>query len=219
MSRAHSALCGTAIRIAECMGLHRDGVDYGLNPIEVHVRRLIWHQICFLDIRTAEAQGPRPSIRKDDFDTKFPLNVNDADLEQYPPPSKSAKYWTDMTLPLIRMECNEMHRVVWVDRPRLQQKKISLTALLGKIENFRRIMHEKYVPMIDDDVPIQHYGRLLLEVLTLRMHIMVLHRYHTTQGDNIPGQSTCLLILSPFFLAERLKQNLLILQIQSDLPK
>ncbi|OAF57587.1 hypothetical protein VC83_04854 [Pseudogymnoascus destructans] len=35
-----------AIRMAECMGLHRDGETYGLNPIETQVRRLIWYQLC-----------------------------------------------------------------------------------------------------------------------------------------------------------------------------
>ena len=64
VSRAHSVLVGAAIRMAECMGLHRDGETYGMNPLETQVRRLIWYQLCFLDIRTCEAQGPRPTIRR-----------------------------------------------------------------------------------------------------------------------------------------------------------
>jgi hypothetical protein len=43
MSRAHSVLVGTAIRLAECMGLHRDPADvYGLPAVECQVRRTIW---------------------------------------------------------------------------------------------------------------------------------------------------------------------------------
>ncbi|TKA78392.1 hypothetical protein B0A55_04715, partial [Friedmanniomyces simplex] len=80
VSRAHSALVGTAIRLAECMGLHRDGTFYSMSPVEVHVRRLVWHQLCFLDLRTCEATGPRPQIRPGDYDTRFPLNVDDSDL-------------------------------------------------------------------------------------------------------------------------------------------
>ncbi len=80
VSRAHSALVGTAIRLAECMGLHRDGSFYAMSAVDVHVRRMIWHQLCFLDMRTCEATGPRPQIRKDDYDTRPPLNVADADL-------------------------------------------------------------------------------------------------------------------------------------------
>ncbi|KAI4244953.1 MAG: hypothetical protein LQ352_006675 [Teloschistes flavicans] len=152
VSRSHSALVGTALRIAECMGLHRDGTDYGLNPVDTLVRRLIWYQICFLDIRTCEAQGPRPHIRVDEFDTQFPLNVDDVDLERLMPPTSSVHRWTDMTLALIRMECNEMCRVVWVDRPRLEKRKISLTAVLGKIESFRKTMKDKYLCLVDDNL-------------------------------------------------------------------
>ncbi|KAL9580826.1 MAG: hypothetical protein Q9203_006149 [Teloschistes exilis] len=188
ISRSHSALVGTALRIAECMGLHRDGTEYGLNPVDTLVRRLIWYQICFLDIRTCEAQGPRPHIRADEFDTQFPLNVDDVDLERLMPPTSSAHRWTDMTLALIRMECNEMCRVVWVDRPRLEKRKISLTAVLGKIESFRKTMKDKYLYLVDDNIPIQRLGRHICEISTLRMHIMVLHRYHNSVAYQIPGE-------------------------------
>lgn len=196
VSRSHSALCGTAIRIAECMGLHRDGTEYGLGPVETHVRRMIWYQLCFLDVRTCEAQGPRPGIREEEFDTRMPLNVDDDDLESPIPPIESATRWTDMTLSLIRWECVEMHRVVWVDRPRLEKKKISLTAVLGKVENFRRMMREKYLSLIDDSVPVQREGRLLCEVLTLRMHAMVLHKYHNSVTQTIPDRLRQIIITS-----------------------
>jgi len=187
VSRSHSALVGTAIRIAECMGLHRDGTEYGLGPIETHVRRMLWFQLCCLDIRTCEAQGPRPGIRADEFDTQFPLNVDDAQLEVTHYPTESDSRWTDMTLSLIRMECNEIIRQVWVDRPRLEKKKISLTAVLGKVENFRRMMKDKYMSFIDDRVPIQRAGRLIFEIQSLRMHAMILHRYHNSVAYSIPG--------------------------------
>lgn len=164
---------------------------------------MIWYQLCFLDVRTCEAQGPRPGIREEEFDTRMPLNVDDDDLESPIPPIESATRWTDMTLSLIRWECVEMHRVVWVDRPRLEKKKISLTAVLGKVENFRRMMREKYLSLIDDSVPVQREGRLLCEVLTLRMHAMVLHKYHNSVTQTIPGEcssncSTYTKILSDF---------------------
>ena len=197
VSRAHSALVGTAVRIAECMGLHRDGTEYGLGPIETHVRRILWYQLCLLDIRTCEAQGPRPVIRAEDFDTQFPSNINDAYLEQGWSPTDTSERWTDMTLTLIRMECNEIIRVVWVDRPRLEKKKISLTAVLGKVENFRRMMKEKYMSLVDDAVPLQHAGRLIFEIQSLRMHAMILHRYHNSVAYSIPGKSKAWALLEP----------------------
>lgn len=154
-------LVGAAIRMGECMGLHRDGETYGMNPLDTHVRRLVWHQLCFLDIRTCEAQGPRPSIRRDEFDTKLPLNVDDVDLHATGRPPPPADRYTDATVCLIRFEVNEMMRTVWVDRPRLEKRKISLTAVLSKIETFKSNMATKYDHLLDERIPVQKYAKIL----------------------------------------------------------
>ncbi|KAH7364501.1 hypothetical protein BKA65DRAFT_139629 [Rhexocercosporidium sp. MPI-PUGE-AT-0058] len=188
MSRAHSVLLGAAIRMAECMGLHRDGLTYGMNPLETHVRRLVWHQICFLDIRTCEAQGPRPTIRRDEFDTKLPLNVNDVDLLPSGKAPMGADKWTDATFSLIRFEINEMMRTIWIDRPRIERRKISLTAVLSKIETFRANMAAKYDHLIDDKIPLQKCAKLVKALLMSRLHIMVLHRYHNSVVAPMPDR-------------------------------
>ncbi|KAI9745166.1 MAG: hypothetical protein M1818_001444 [Claussenomyces sp. TS43310] len=180
VSRAHSVLVGAAVRMAECMGIHRDGETYGLNALETHVRRMIWYQLCLLDIRTCEAQGPKPSIRKNDFDTKLPLNVDDTDLHSSGRPPTAANCWTDATMALIRFECVEMQRSIWIDRPRIEQRKISLTAALGKIETFRRSMAAKYDHFIDERIPIQKAAKYMKLVLISKLYIMLLHRYHSS---------------------------------------
>ncbi|RMZ83059.1 hypothetical protein DV738_g1337, partial [Chaetothyriales sp. CBS 135597] len=188
ISRAHSVLVGTAIRLGECMGLHRDPADvFGLPAIECHIRRILWFQLCFLDFRTAEIQGPFPTIRREDYDTKFPSNIDDADLARGQVEETPSKF-TDMTLSRIRFECNEMHRIVWYDRLRLEKKKVSLTHVLGKIESFRRAMEAKYDPILDVRIPIQHYARLCLKLLLMRLHVMVLHRYMGLLGANFPSR-------------------------------
>ena len=195
ISRAHSVLVGTAIRLAECMGLHRDPAEtYGLSPVDAHVRRMIWYQLCFLDIRTCESQGPRPGVRREDFDTKFPLNINDADLLS--PVCTESTVFTDMTTTRIRFECNEMHRVIWVDRIRLEKKQANLVHVLAKIESFRKAMEAKYYPMLDEKVPLQRFTKLLMSVLLLRMHIIVLHRYHNSVNVRIPDRLRQIIITS-----------------------
>ncbi|KAI6713687.1 fungal specific transcription factor domain-containing protein, partial [Diplocarpon mali] len=188
MSRAHSVLLGAAIRMAECMGIHRDGLNYGMNPLETHVRRLVWHQLCFLDIRTCEAQGPRPTIRRDEFDTKLPLNANDIDIRPDGKAPVGLDMWTDATFSLIRFEINEMIRTIWIDRPRIERRKISLTAVLSKIETFRRNMAAKYDHLIDDRVPLQRCAKLVKALLMSRLQIMVLHRYHNSVVAPMPDR-------------------------------
>lgn len=130
-----------------------------MNPLETHVRRLVWYQLCFLDIRTCESQGPRPQIRADEFDTKLPLNVNDIDLHATGKAPTAADQWTDATFCLMRFEINEMMRTIWIDRPRIERRKISLTAVLSKIETFRANMAAKYDHLMDDRIPLQAYGK------------------------------------------------------------
>ncbi|KAI1385031.1 uncharacterized protein F4822DRAFT_433559 [Hypoxylon trugodes] len=202
VSRAHSVLVGAAVRMAECMGLHRDGDAYGLTPLETHVRRLIWHQLCFLDIRTCEAQGPKPVIRRDDYDTKLPINCNENDLTHAVKPPESADVWTTNTLTLIRFEINEMMRIIWVDRRRLETRRTTLTAVLTKIENFRRRMTEKYDHLLDVTQPIQRYAKCVMYLLTYRLHVMVLHPYHSNAANPMPPRLNQLLITSGIMIVE-----------------
>ncbi|KAI0548303.1 hypothetical protein F4679DRAFT_325810 [Xylaria curta] len=214
VSRAHSVLVGAAVRMAECMGLHRDGETYGLTPLETHVRRLVWHQLCFLDIRTCEAQGPKPVIRREDYDTKLPVNCNEEDLVATvgalsPEPSDS---WTTNTLSLIRFEINEMMRAVWVDRRRLETRRTTLTAVLIKIENFRRRMSEKYDHLLDVSSPLQRYAKCVMYLLTCRLHVMVLHPYYANVATPMPPRLSHLLITSGVMVIElaiQLETNLL----------
>ncbi|KAK6842437.1 hypothetical protein PG987_003297 [Apiospora arundinis] len=202
VSRAHSVLVGAAVRMAECMGLHRDGEAYGLTPLETHVRRLVWHQLCFLDIRTCEAQGPKPVIRREDYDTKLPVNCNEDQLTHAVVPPEPADRWTTNTLALIRFEINEMMRIIWLDRRRLEGRKISLTDVLSKIENFRRRMSEKYDHLLDVAQPAQRYAKCVMSLLTYRLHAMVLHPYHSNAAHPMPAQLSSLLVSSGIVIVE-----------------
>jgi hypothetical protein len=174
--------------MAECMGLHRDGETYGMNPLETQVRRLVWYQLCFLDIRTCHAQGPQPAIWRDGFDTKLPLNIDDVDLHASGKPPVNSDRWTDTTFSLIRFEINEMVRTLWIDRQLLERRKISLTAVLSKIETFRSNMATKYDHLIDDRIPVQKCAKIVKALLLSRLHTMVLHRYHTSVVSPMPDR-------------------------------
>lgn len=204
VSRAHSVLVGAAVRMAECMGLHRDGEAFSLNPLETQVRRLIWHQLCFLDIRTCEAQGPKPAIRREDYDTKLPINCDEHELTRAPgqPPPASAEHWTSTTLPLMRFEINEMMRIIWADRRKLEARKTSLTQVLTKIGNFRKRMFEKYDRMLDERVPIQRYAKLVMHLLMYRLHVMVLHPYYANTANPMPARLNEVLIMSGITIIE-----------------
>jgi hypothetical protein len=147
---------------------------------------MIWYQLCFLDIRTCEATGPRPQIHREDFDTRYPLNVNDVDLESDNPPTEDAPHWTDMTFSRMRFEINEMHRYTWMERPRLERKKTTLTAVLTKVQHFIAATDKKYLPMLDKNQPLHNMALLVYKLTTLRIHVMFLHRYSSNHARKMP---------------------------------
>lgn len=175
--RAHSLLTSMAIRLAECMGLHRDPSEYGFSPIECQVRRLIWYQICYLDLKTSEIQGPRPYIHHDGYTTQIPTPT-------------TTSTWNDMVFSMIRFECQEMQRKCLVLRSRVDQKKISLTKAIAKIEAFRVSMDAKYGPFIDAATPspMQRMARQVMKLFTNLLYLISLHRYMNSVTYRVPDR-------------------------------
>lgn len=105
-------LTALLVRMAQFLGLHRDGSRLGnLTPFDVQMRRRVWWAVAALDTRSAEDQGTELAIPVGSFDTKPPLNINDADLEPQTP------HWpverqgiTEMAFPRIMAGLMAIHR-------------------------------------------------------------------------------------------------------------
>ena len=193
------------------MGLHRDPSNYSSNPIEIQIRRLIWYQICFLDLRTCEATGPRPQIRRDEYDTRFPLNIDDEELElatqRGDSVAQDSKSFTDMTITRMRAECFEMYRLIWVERPRLQrrvepgEKRTTLTGLLSRIQSFRAAMEQTYLPMMTKTNPLHVVAMEMYGILSARLYTATLHPFASSDRRKMPERlrqimmSACIMII------------------------
>ncbi|KAH8422302.1 uncharacterized protein LDX57_000060 [Aspergillus melleus] len=108
-------MAGIAIRMAQALGLQRDGTHFKhLTPYEIGMRRRAWWVLCLIDVRASEDQGTDYTIAYGSFDTKLPLNLNEADFgpetTEMPPAREGL---TDMTLPLVSYEtCNLMKEMM-----------------------------------------------------------------------------------------------------------
>ncbi|KIH89919.1 hypothetical protein SPBR_00212 [Sporothrix brasiliensis 5110] len=104
-------LNGLAIRLAQSMGLHRDGSHLKLSPFETEMRLRLWWHLCILDSRAPEDQGLQPTIAVTNWELRVPRNVNDAQL--YPAMASlpaASTGWTDMSFFLLQTEaCRRMH--------------------------------------------------------------------------------------------------------------
>lgn len=176
ISRAHSALVGMAIRLAELMGLHRDPGESHYSAVESHARRLIWYQLCFLDLRTAEVQGPRVAICPEHFSVQLPVNLNDDDIAETA--HEDTAVWTDMTYTRIRLACQEMQRKCLLFRVQLEQKKLGLNEVLAQIKSFHQQMNTQYGPLLGglSLTPLQTAAKHMMTVMINRLYTAVLHQ-------------------------------------------
>ncbi|KAI1377469.1 fungal-specific transcription factor domain-containing protein [Hypoxylon crocopeplum] len=108
-------LNGVMVRIAQKMGLHRDGEFLGLPPFETEMRRRIWWRILLLDAMYALMSGLGHSLLPRSWDTKLPLNISDSDLYHTMTTIQPKDTPTDMIFCLI---CCEIARMM-VDTPEL----------------------------------------------------------------------------------------------------
>lgn len=101
-------MCGIALRLAQKMGLHRDGVHLKLSVFETEMRRRLWWYLAHLDFRTADLLGTRPSMDIYTGDAGRPLNVEDEDLyPEMPSFPKERRAITPMVMCLVRCDLSD----------------------------------------------------------------------------------------------------------------
>ncbi|KAI1374242.1 fungal-specific transcription factor domain-containing protein [Hypoxylon crocopeplum] len=101
------SLTGVALRIAQGMGLERDGVYLGLPPFETEMRRRIWWQLKMHDFRTGELCGISKfqDLHIGAESTKWPTYINDDRL--YPGMASLAAETNKMTdIVFISLKCD-----------------------------------------------------------------------------------------------------------------
>src|SRR4051794_16467851 len=127
--------------MGQALGLHRDGTNFDhLNPYDIEIWRRVWWALYLLDGRASEDQGSDNMISHGSFDTKFPLNINDSDIEPETTDMPTEREGiTDMTIPLIWIE---------IDKITKQMMAQSAREFAPGIEEQSRLLEEIY-PQLD----------------------------------------------------------------------
>ncbi|KAL5086876.1 hypothetical protein Trisim1_008625 [Trichoderma cf. simile WF8] len=107
-------LNGLVIRLAQSIGLHRDGASLKLSLFESEMRLRLWWHLCVLESRASEDQGFQPTIDITNTGLRLPLNVNDDQI--YPDMTHSpaeSRGWTEMSFFLIQIDaCRVIHPIL-----------------------------------------------------------------------------------------------------------
>nr|OQO13184.1 hypothetical protein B0A51_17700 [Rachicladosporium sp. CCFEE 5018] len=182
-------LTGLVVRIAQTIGIHRDGMHFGLKPFEIEMRRRLWWQVCILDTRASEDHGCDPTITEQSFDTKMPLNVNDVDITPDMAELPAEKLGcTDMTFCLIRFEvANTFRRINYVPPgpPRACQEMFQGVTLEEKekwITDCHNRLEDRYLAHCDMNVPLYWVTATVARLMMSKMWLMVYHPFQRQDG-------------------------------------
>ncbi|KAK5122667.1 hypothetical protein LTR85_003930 [Meristemomyces frigidus] len=189
-------LTGLVVRIAQTIGIHRDGSHFGLAPFEVEMRRRLWWQVCILDTRASEDHGCDPTIIEQAFDTKMPLNVNDVDIspgmKEFPPERQGC---TDISFCLIRFEvANTFRRINYVPPGPMRCTEFFATVTLQDKEKWITECHqrleERYLKHCDMSVPLFWVTATVSRLMMSKMWLMVYHPFQRQDSGSSLSSET-----------------------------
>ncbi|KAI4198987.1 MAG: hypothetical protein LQ350_004903 [Teloschistes chrysophthalmus] len=181
-------LTGLLIRLAQALGLQRDGEQFGLSPFETEMRRRLWWSIMHVDLRASDDHGSEPSIHESSFDTRFPLNINDEDLsinmKEFPPEHEGA---TEMTFDLIRYTVSTTARRLSYMPPgpgkcRKKSETFTLEHKERLMEELNQHVENKYLKYCDMNNPLHWVAGTVLRLVLAKMWLVVHHPVQREEG-------------------------------------
>ncbi|KAH8596754.1 fungal-specific transcription factor domain-containing protein [Bisporella sp. PMI_857] len=177
------SLTGLAIRLAQSLGLHRDGSKFGLSPFDTEMRRRLWWNVCILDIRASDDHGSDPAIIDQLFDTEFPLSLNDSDLDpgatDMPVPKSGV---SEMTFCLIRYEICTLSRKLSFVPPRtgICDKMVSPWTIEDKeraVKETADRLERIYLQYCTDAGPLYWVAATVARLVIAKMKLIIYHPY------------------------------------------
>ena len=189
-------LTGLLIRLAQGLGIHRDGQQFGLSPFETEMRRRLWWQISSLDTRASEDQGTDPSIVEQSFDTKFPLNINDEDFDPRTKETpKEHEGATEMTFDLIRYSMGiTVRRLSYAPpgagRCRTMNARLSTEDKERMIDDLHQYLEKKFLRHCDMSVPLHWVAATVARLILAKMWLVVHHPFSRSDaGAGLPQET------------------------------
>ncbi|KAJ0108949.1 hypothetical protein J7T55_005496 [Diaporthe amygdali] len=123
-SRASWMLLALVHRLAQAIGLHRDGDGSIFSPYEAEMRRRLWAQLIVLDVRAAQDRGTEAMVRQEETSTIPPTNINDEDFgpdTTVPLPQLAKEGPTDITFSLCTYHCSKLFLYIHGPRSRFSK--------------------------------------------------------------------------------------------------
>ncbi|KAE8166295.1 fungal-specific transcription factor domain-containing protein [Aspergillus tamarii] len=206
------SLCGVAVRMAQRIGLHRDGSELGLSIFETEMRRRLWRQLSILDATTAQSSGIASQLPYFSVDVLPPSNINDSELDpRMTDPPREHNGATEMIFVLARNEFGEWMRR-WSKaggeshggRGFLASSSLSYEAKDQAINELNRAFEMKFLQYCDKSIPLHYMSARLMQTVVCQMRFSAHHPRQYGEKDHISLAerdfvfSTCVQIMEGF---------------------
>jgi hypothetical protein len=170
---ARYVLVGKALRMAQFLGLHRDGTILQKTPFDTEMRRRLWWNLHRLERRLAENYLGHPFSSEPQFDTLLPTNLNDADISPIDAEFQKPRVGlTEMSFCLVDFEISSLTFNLLKQRPsigaELHERKASMIR-----ESLKKLTkeHLKFCdPANDFDLMVTTFAKLCLVCFALSFH-------------------------------------------------
>ena len=189
-------LTGVATRIAQRLGLHRDGVDLKLPPFEIEMRRRLWWQIILLEARAGEFSGVGQILRGMQWTTRLPLNVNDSSLHpsmvELPAEQNGA---TEMIHCLIRYEVGNFMKSGGAKSTldgswqKFSSSEISVRHKEEAIQGMEKHLEQRFLRYCDPSIPLHFVSAILARTTACKMRFRAYHpRHYWARPESVPQE-------------------------------
>ncbi|KAK6359222.1 hypothetical protein TWF696_000386 [Orbilia brochopaga] len=188
-------ITGMAVRIAQRMGVHRDGTKLSLPPFETEMRRRLWREILILDVRTAELSGAglyTMAIDEHAWDSKWPMTINEHDI--WPSMTQPPK---ERTGPTENMWCQLRSELgnMWVEKWRRIRRMGILSGTphdysiyykgaesQEQLDAISKLIEEKFIRYCDPAKPLHLFTSIVGRAALANLHLMMHHPFR--QADS-----------------------------------
>lgn len=169
-------MTGLLIRMGQAIGLHRDGAHFThLSSYEIEMRRRVWWTLCVLDVRASEDQGTEYTIPLGSFDTRLPLNLNDADIgptmTNTPTPRKGL---TDMTFAIVSFELCQVAKQMMTKSANESAPNMEEQGRL--LDEFSQKLNQGYLQYTDETNDISYWVAVVIARLMMAKMTLLIHR-------------------------------------------
>ncbi|KAK6445709.1 hypothetical protein FP744_10001958 [Trichoderma asperellum] len=153
-----SSILGTAIRIAQRMGLHSEATLAKASPLEAEMGRRLWWSLILFDTRIGEMADLHATALLPTWDCRVPLTINDSDIreEMKESPQVQGKL-TDVIFAVCRSELADFVRYTKFHLgffgPGLRPSVTTGQEVPqgSEIDTFHKMMEEKYLKFCDPE--------------------------------------------------------------------